>query len=74
MSVDRFSGGLADILEVDVAKIVPALDLTQLAWDSLAIVSTMALIDECYGVLVSGKALGQCRTVGDIEQLVAAAR
>lgn len=74
MSVERFYGGLADILEVDVARVAPALDLTQLAWDSLAIVSAIALIDECYGVLVSGKALGQCRTVGDIERLVAGAR
>jgi acyl carrier protein len=74
MSVDRFYGGLADILEIDIAKVAPTLDLTQLAWDSLAIVSTLALIDECYGVLVSGRALGQCRTVSDIEQLVAGAR
>ncbi|MGB8399282.1 acyl carrier protein [Bradyrhizobium sp.] len=72
--MQQFYSGLAEILEIDPAQVGPSLDLTKLAWDSLAIVSTIALIDDCYNVMLSGQALGQCKTVSDIEALVAAKR
>ena len=62
--------GLAEIFEVDASQIGPDLDLCAHTWDSLAIVSTIALIDECVGELVDGAALARCRTVADIEALV----
>lgn len=42
-------------------------------WDSLAVVSTIAVIDDVYGKFVDGKALMACVTAGDILRLVEAA-
>jgi acyl carrier protein len=65
-----FHVGLADILEIETSTISSDLDLSTLDWDSLAFVSTIALIDECFGIIVRGQALEKCQTVGDIEQLI----
>ncbi len=62
--------GLADILEIDPSKVSSDLDLSTVDWDSLAFVSTIALIDECFGIIVAGQALEKCQTVGDIEKLI----
>ncbi len=67
-----FYAGLAEIFEVGEAEINPAFDLASHTWDSLAIVSTIALIDECFNHMVDGRALADCVTVGDIEGLIAA--
>jgi acyl carrier protein len=40
----------------------------------LAIVSTIALADDCFGVMLEGKALGDCQTIADIEKLIEAAK
>jgi acyl carrier protein len=53
---------------------VPELDLANHNWDSLAIVSTIALVDELYGVVLDGKSLNNCKTVADIEALTAKAK
>lgn len=67
--MSAFREGLAEIFEVDPSEITTDFDLVAHNWDSLAIVSTLALIDECYGRLVEGAALGECRTVADLEVL-----
>lgn len=66
--------GLAEILEIDVAQVTPALRLEEHAWDSLAIVSTIALVDDSFNVLLDGQSLGKCETVADIEQLIEAGK
>ncbi len=63
-----FYAGMAEILEVDEAEIGPEYPLRD-AWDSLAVVSTIALIDEVYGTSVSPQRLEECQTVGDVEKL-----
>lgn len=70
--MDRFLEGLAEILEIPVAEVTPELDLTKQAWDSLAVVSAIALIDDCYGLTVDGAALGKCTTIKEVQDLVAA--
>ncbi len=71
-----FYEGLAEILEVDTDAMTPELQLASAnaAWDSLAVVSTIALIDDCYNVMVDGKSLVACEKVADIEALIDAAR
>jgi len=69
--MENFYAGLAEVLEIDAAKVGPELDLTKLAWDSLAVVSTIALVDEQFNVMLDGKALAQCKRVADIEALIA---
>jgi acyl carrier protein len=72
--MNHFHAGLAEILEISASEVVAALDLTQQAWDSLAVVSTIALIDEHFDVMISGKQLAGCKTVSDIDSLVRESR
>jgi acyl carrier protein len=62
--------GLADIFEVDTAEINGDTPLSDYQWDSLAIVSTIALVDEICGELLDGKSLSSCVLVRDIEALI----
>lgn len=71
--MSAFYEGLAEIFEIEAGEIGPELVLANHNWDSLAIVSTIALIDECANRLVEGAALARCERVGDIEALIAAA-
>jgi acyl carrier protein len=70
--MSEFYEGMAEILDVDVSEIGPDYEFGE-AWDSLAIVSTIALIDELYDRAVNADALAECKTVGDVEQLATAA-
>lgn len=74
--MSEFYKSMAEIFEVDASKISPEFELYsgEAPWDSLAIVSTIALADDCFGVMLEGKALGECITISDIEHLIAAAK
>jgi acyl carrier protein len=74
--MNDFHAGMAEILELDPASVGPdtLLESDASAWDSLAIVSTIALVDDVFGVMLSGQALMACKTVADIGALVDAAR
>lgn len=72
--MNEFYEGLAEILEVEVGEISADTELEEGAWDSLAVVSTIALIDDVYDITVHPEKLGQCTTVGEIEKLVASER
>jgi len=69
--MSEFYEGLAEILEVDVVEINPKFNLHEAGWDSLAVVSTIALVDDCFGIVLEGQALDGCETIDDIEKLVA---
>jgi acyl carrier protein len=68
--MSEFYEGLAEILEVDVDQVTPDMELGE-GWDSLAVVSTIALIDDVHDVMVDPERLAACTSVGDIEKLVA---
>ena len=68
--MNQFYEGLAEIFEVPAAEIGPEFNLQSHGWDSLAIISCVALIDELFGHLVAGSALTECRNVADLESLV----
>lgn len=74
--MNEFYEGMAEIFEVNPEKISSDFELHSgvSAWDSLAIVSTIALVDDCFGVMLEGKALIKCITISDIETLIAAAK
>lgn len=67
--MSEFYEGLAEIMEVDVSEISPEYEFGE-AWDSLAIVSTIALIDEMYDKAVDIQLLQECKSVADVENLV----
>ncbi len=68
----EFYEGMSEILEANVKSMSPSFDLhsSEASWDSLAIVSTIALVDDCFGVMLDGKSLGDCKTIADIENLI----
>ena len=74
--MSEFFEGMAEVFEVDISKISSEFELNsgEAAWDSLAIVSTIALADDCFSVMLEGKALGECQTIADIEKLIAQAK
>ncbi|HEX8126631.1 MAG TPA: acyl carrier protein [Allosphingosinicella sp.] len=67
--MNKLYEGLAEILEVEPEQVTRDLRLEEVSWDSMAIVSTIALFDEVYDQSVDADALGGCETVGDIEDL-----
>lgn len=69
-----FFEGLAEILEIDIALVTPELNLQDYAWDSLAVVSTMALVDDIFSVMLDGQSLSKCTSVADIVALIEGAR
>lgn len=68
--MNTFYQELAEILEVEPDRLTPHLRLEEVSWDSLAVVSTIALIDDHYDEAISAAALTACETVGDIERLI----
>ncbi|HEY3696243.1 hypothetical protein [Phenylobacterium sp.] len=72
--MSAFYEGLAEIFEVDAGEIGGAFSLVDHNWDSLAIVSVIALVDECENLMLDGPALAKCAAVSDIEALIARAR
>lgn len=72
----EFYDGMAEILEIRKEEISQdsLLHSADAAWDSLAIVSTIALVDDYFNVMLDGQALAACLTVGDVMALVEDAR
>jgi acyl carrier protein len=68
MDTAAFLPELAKIIEVN--DLPPTRPLTDGTWDSVAIMSTIALIDERFDVTVSGAELGQCITAQDVLNLI----
>lgn len=74
--MNAFYEGMAEIFEVEPSIITPEFELgsTEAQWDSLALVSTIALVDECFDVLLDGSELAACETIAGIERLIARAK
>jgi acyl carrier protein len=72
--MNEFYEGMAEILEIEPSEIRPDLSLEEVSWDSLAVVSTIALVDDVYGVTLNPNALAECSTIADIERLAEAER
>ena len=67
---EAFLEDLADALEVDKEILDDDLNLSDINWDSLSIVSSIAIIDEHYNCLVSGESLANCKKLSDIFALL----
>jgi acyl carrier protein len=70
----EFAAGMAEIFEVDESDMNDAYALSTDNWNSLAIVSTIALGDELYGVVLNGQALSKCKTLGDVVAMIKKAK
>lgn len=61
---------LADILEKPQTAVNDRVELREEGWDSLAVMATIAAIDEIYDITVPSAQLLDCKTVGDIVMVV----
>ena len=68
-----FMEDLAAVLEVEPEELQADFPFTRDNWNSLAIVSTIVLIDEQFGVAVEGEKLRECTSVGGLLELIQAA-
>ena len=67
---ERFLVSLAEILEVEIGSIEEDTLLDNVEWDSLAIVSSIAIIDEHFNVMVPGIDLEKCQSIKNIITLI----
>ena len=73
-NINAFKEELAGVLVVSVAELEQQKNLNGFpTWDSLAIVSTMAMIGQHFNVNVSGEAVEKCQTLNDLFFLAKAA-
>jgi acyl carrier protein len=63
---EAFYVELAEIIDVPRENAGPDFRLADGNWDSVAVMSTIALIDEQFGTPVSGEQLRQCVTMSDV--------
>jgi acyl carrier protein len=66
----RFRQGLSGILSVPEVLLTPEFELNERNWDSVVVISVIALIDDTYGVTVPAARLAGCRSLGEILALV----
>lgn len=57
---------LEDLFEADAGTITPEIKLSQVAWDSMAMLSLIALVSEKFGKRLNGADIRAFETVQDI--------
>jgi acyl carrier protein len=67
--MDRFKSEIAEILEVDNVELNDELSSFE-CWDSLTILSIIALAGENYNVTLSAAEINKSNTVGGLEELI----
>jgi len=68
--IASFLESLADALEVPPQSLSKETELDSIAWDSLAIISCIALADEHFGITLSGEEINQARNIQEIIDLI----
>lgn len=73
MTRAEFLAALEEMLELDTGSLSPDTALDSLeSWDSLAVISFIALVDEHFDHVVAGEDLAKAKTVGDLLALTGA--
>lgn len=71
MTKKDFLRELESLLELDVDTLAVGQRLEDVGgWDSLAVVSLMAFVDEKFSIALSADRINACKTVGDITNLL----
>lgn len=71
MKNEAFVTALSEILQVSSKTITEDYTLHNGNWDSVAVMATIALIDEQYNISVPGNELVGCKSVGQLLKLIA---
>ena len=67
--IEEFLSQLAEEFEMGKDKISLDSKLSELDWDSLAIISAIAIADNCFDVVISIEKLSECKTINDIIEI-----
>jgi len=70
MDFRPFLADLAEVLEVEPSLLTDDSALDNTNWDSMSIVSTIALIDEHFSLTLPAEAFRECSSVGDLITLI----
>ena len=65
MAIEKKLELLADILDVDAEELAPEKELSEFDWDSVAILSFIAMMDEEFGKEMKGAEIKKFVTVQD---------
>jgi len=67
MDKSEFYKELADVFEVEQEEIS---DNYQMDWDSLTLISTIAIIDEIFNIVINGDQLNECSSIESLWELI----
>jgi acyl carrier protein len=71
MSKEEFLGALQEMLELDPGSLTGNEALGEVdAWDSMAVISFMAMADEKFGKSVTAQSIAGAKSIGDLYKLV----
>tara|TARA_B100000700_G_C14654451_1_gene673509 strand:+ start:177 stop:419 length:243 start_codon:yes stop_codon:yes gene_type:complete len=68
--IEPFLISLAEVLEVDPGSLDENTTFEQIDWDSLAIISSIALIDEHFNIMIPGSNLENCDSINNLLSLI----
>lgn len=69
MEMENFKAEMAELLEVDNVELTDELSSFE-CWDSLTILSIIALAGEKYNVTLSAAEINKSQTVGGLKELI----
>ena len=68
--IQDFLSELTESIELEEGSLNLDTKIESIEWDSLAVISCIALADEKFNVMLSGDELAKISTIGDIFQLI----
>ena len=69
-ALSTFLSELADALEIDQSSLNQSTSFDEIDWDSLAVISAIALIDENFSVMIPGEDISNCKGMPDLLSLI----
>ena len=69
-NIDSFLESLAEAIELPSDALTKETKLSSINWDSLAIISCIALVDEYFQVMLSGEDLTNANKIEDILKMI----
>ena len=60
---------MSEALELEEGILSFDTDFSELNWDSLAVITAIAIVDECFGVVISAEKIFYCQNLNDIIEI-----
>lgn len=74
MEINQFIEKLSDVMDVNVSALTPDTEFHKLEeWSSITALTTLVMIEEEYGVVISGKHMRETNTIQELFALVTSA-